>query len=86
MPISIKEGAGIVVREWLRVRRGERLTIVTDENRSGRKLASYLASFRDERMYIVGKLGIGLNTKAHCTGRSYIEVDETLVVQGGVLV
>ncbi len=39
----------------------------------GRRLASYLAGFRDERMRVVGELGIGLNTKASCAGRSYIE-------------
>lgn len=40
---------------------------------SGRRLAGYIAGFRDERMYFAGELGIGLNRKARCAGRSYIE-------------
>lgn len=44
-----------------------------EEKGSGRKLARYIAAFRDERMYVAGELGIGLNTKALCAGRSYIE-------------
>ena len=62
-----------LVEEPVRIRFKKGRIVSIEENRSGRKLTSYLASFHDERMYIAGELGIGLNTKAHCAGRSYIE-------------
>jgi len=62
-----------LVEEPVRIRFKKGRIVSIEESRSGRKLTSYLASFHDERMYIAGELGIGLNTKAHCAGRSYIE-------------
>jgi hypothetical protein len=47
--------------------------VAIEDNRSGRDLASYLVGFQDERMYVAGELGIGLNKKAFCVGHSYIE-------------
>jgi len=44
-----------------------------EANRSGKQLADYLKTFVDERMFVAGELGIGLNEMAHCTGNSYIE-------------
>jgi hypothetical protein len=44
-----------------------------ENNPSGRRLADYVRGFDDQRMYVAGELGIGLNTKARCEGRSYIE-------------
>jgi hypothetical protein len=44
-----------------------------EANASGRRLAAYLEGFGDSRMYHAGELGIGLNTRARCAGRSYIE-------------
>ena len=44
-----------------------------ETNRSGRQLADYLKTFSDERMFVAGELGIGLNEKAQCAGNSYIE-------------
>jgi leucyl aminopeptidase (aminopeptidase T) len=40
---------------------------------SARLLSDYIESFGDPRMRVAGELGIGLNEKAHCAGRSYIE-------------
>ncbi len=51
---------------------GGRLTDI-ENNHSGLRLIDYMQDFHDERMYVVGELGIGLNTKAHCVGHSYIE-------------
>jgi len=51
---------------------GGRLVDIED-NRSGRKLADYMRTFGDDRMFVAGEFGIGLNEKARCAGNSYIE-------------
>ncbi len=55
----------------LRYEAGRLVDIET--NRSGRQLADYLKTFGDERMFVAGEFGIGLNEKARCAGNSYIE-------------
>jgi len=55
---------------------GGRLVDIEDCS-SGRKLDEYLRTFGDERMFVAGEFGIGLNEKAHCTGSSYIEDEST---------
>ena len=48
-----------------------------EQNETGRKLSQYMADFKDERMYVVGEFGIGLNTFSQCKGNSYIEDEST---------
>jgi len=62
-----------LVEEPLRLRfEGGRLADI-EANGPGARLARYMEGFRDGRMYVAGELGIGLNRKASCAGRSYIE-------------
>lgn len=43
------------------------------ENPEGERLKAYFASYRDERMYVAGEFGIGLNSLSRCRGLCYIE-------------
>ena len=47
--------------------------IEIEQNEDGKRLKEYMENFKDERIYYAGEFGIGLNAKAKCTGRSYIE-------------
>jgi len=53
------------------IRNGEIADI--EANASGRKLAEYIRDFADPMMFRVAEFGIGLNRKAKCAGRSYVE-------------
>lgn len=44
-----------------------------EQNDTGRILQEYLESFEDDRMYVAGEFGIGLNTCSTCCGNCYIE-------------
>ena len=48
-----------------------------EQNETGQKLSQYMADFKDERMYVAGEFGIGLNTLSQCKGNSYIEDEST---------
>ncbi len=62
-----------LVEEPVRIVIDQGRIVSIEQNASGRKLAKYLSDFQDERMYVIGELGIGLNKMASCAGRSYIE-------------
>ena len=44
-----------------------------EKSEDGDRLKEYIESFEDERMYIAGEFGIGLNSYAKCVGNCYIE-------------
>lgn len=44
-----------------------------EDGKDGRRLREYMKEFQDDRIYIAGELGIGLNSYASCDGRCYIE-------------
>jgi len=48
-----------------------------EENVTGRKLKEYIEHFEDDRMYVAGEFGIGLNKYSQCSGNCYIE-DESM--------
>lgn len=51
--------------------------IAIEETEAGKKLKEYMEHFNDEGIYVAGEFGIGLNEKAKCIGRSYIEDEST---------
>lgn len=51
--------------------------ISIEETEAGKKLKEYMEHFNDEGIYVAGEFGIGLNEKAKCIGRSYIEDEST---------
>ena len=51
--------------------------IEIQENVTGLKLKEYMESFADDRMYVAGEFGIGLNRYSNCRGNCYIE-DESV--------
>ena len=53
-----------------------RITEIED-NKEGRRLKEYFESYKDDRMYVAGELGIGLNEKSRCVGECYIEDEST---------
>jgi leucyl aminopeptidase (aminopeptidase T) len=51
---------------------GGRLTDI-GPGEDGERLAAFLRSFGDDRLYHVSELGFGMNYRAHCDGNCYIE-------------
>lgn len=47
--------------------------IEIEETPTGKKLKQYMEDYQDERIYIGGEFGIGLNSYAKCLGNCYIE-------------
>lgn len=56
---------------WIEIRHGKIISI--EDTDDGKRLRNYIESFEDERMYIAGEFGIGLNSFAKCIGNCYIE-------------
>lgn len=44
-----------------------------EETPTGIRLKKYMEEFKDDRIYVGGELGIGLNSLSHCDGNCYIE-------------
>ncbi len=44
-----------------------------EENPAGKRLRQYMEDYRDDRIYIGGEFGIGLNSYSQCLGNCYIE-------------
>lgn len=47
--------------------------IEIEETPTGKKLKQYMEDYKDDRIYIGGEFGIGLNSYAKCLGNCYIE-------------
>ena len=66
-----------VPKEPVRIGLKEGRVCEIEQNETGQKLSQYMADFKDERMYVAGEFGIGLNTFSQCKGNSYIEDEST---------
>ncbi len=66
-----------VPKEPVRIGLKEGRICEIEQNETGQKLRQYIADFEDERMYVAGEFGIGLNTFSQCKGNSYIEDEST---------
>lgn len=62
-----------VPKESVRLELVEGRIVSVEENSTGKKLKEYMEHFEDDRMYVAGELGFGLNTYSVCSGNSYIE-------------
>lgn len=53
---------------------------ITDiaESADGNLLKDFISDYKDDRMYIAGEFGIGLNPLSRCEGNCYIEDESTL--------